>query len=278
LPNSHRQIEPELMRRLTNDIKIGSIISSGVRTKGLELLRSRSTVGSLSATDDQFSSDETERFWYNSINIRESLATGSESFPGEMQQPSFEGVLLSESKLDLMVAFYTDTYAYNFRKPADDILQGSITVRVKMDQFGRCRIGSEVFGSTMSMRHVKSSYVMANFITNNGEVDCYPGQVQYYFKHVVDFPNGPAEHSLAYIRWYKPAETAKIRFYFSNDDDENCNVELWKPDFYHESRDCIIPVHNILCRFVPVKYKISRRNNAIEYLAINQINRKFHIR
>ena len=122
MPNSHRQIEPELMRRLTNDIKIGSIISFGVRTKGLELLRSRPTIGSLSATDDQFSSDETERFWYNSRNIWESLATGSESFPGEMQQPSFEGILLSESKLDLMVAFYTDTYAYNFCKPADDIL------------------------------------------------------------------------------------------------------------------------------------------------------------
>jgi hypothetical protein len=65
------------MRRLTNDNRIGSIISSGVETKGLELLESRPTVGSLSATD-QFSSDEIERFWYNSINIRESLAAGPE--------------------------------------------------------------------------------------------------------------------------------------------------------------------------------------------------------
>lgn len=72
------------MRRLTNDNRIGSIISSDVETKGLDLLESRPTVGSLSATD-QFSSDEIERFWYNSINIQESLATGSEQFPGEMQ-------------------------------------------------------------------------------------------------------------------------------------------------------------------------------------------------
>ncbi len=56
------------MRQLTNDNRIGSIISSGVETKGLELLESRPTVGSLLATD-QFSSDEIERFWYNSINI-----------------------------------------------------------------------------------------------------------------------------------------------------------------------------------------------------------------
>ena len=266
------------MCRLTNDNRIGSIISSGVETKGLDLLESRPTVGSLSATD-QFSSDEIERFWYNSINIRESLATGSEQFSSKMQEPSSENIILSESKLDLMVTYYSVTYVYNFRKPADDILHDSITIRVKMDQFGRCRIGSEIFGSTMSMRHVKSSYIVANFITADGEVDCYPGQVQYYFKHVVDLPNGPAEHNLAYVRWYQPATSSKTRYYFSIDDDEKtCNVELWEPDFYPVSRDCIIPVHNILSRFVPVKYKTSNRNNAVEYLAINQINRKLHIR
>ncbi|PKK72438.1 hypothetical protein RhiirC2_777177 [Rhizophagus irregularis] len=59
---------------------------------------------------------------------------------------------------------------------------------------------------------------------------------------------------------------------------ETCNVELWKTDFFPESRDCIIPVHNILCRFVPAKYKISSNRNATEYLAINPLNRKFHIR
>ena len=47
---------------------------------------------------------------------------------------------------------------------------------------------------------------------------------------------------------------------------------------YSYGRDSIIPVQNILCRFVPVKCKISNRQNAIEYLAINPINGKFHIR
>lgn len=276
LPSSHRQIEPEIMRRLTNDVRIGAIISSGVQTKGLELVENRPTVGSLSATDEFFS-DEMERFWYDSINIRESLATGAERFPGEMLQLKSASILLSESELDLMVTFYSDTYAYIFRKPADEILQNSITIRVKMDQFGRCRIGSEIFGSTISIRHVKDSYIVANFITNDGEVDCYPGQVQYYFKHVVDLPNGPAEHNLAYVRWYKPAETAKVRFHFSIED-KTCNVELWKNEFHRESRDCIILVYNILYRFVPVKYKIFSRSTAVEYLVINQINRKFHIR
>jgi hypothetical protein len=44
-----------------NDNQIGAIISSGVQTKGLELLEDRPAVGSLSE-NDQFASDEMERF------------------------------------------------------------------------------------------------------------------------------------------------------------------------------------------------------------------------
>jgi hypothetical protein len=81
----------------------------------------------------------------------------------------------------------------------------------------------------MSSRHVKSSFILAKFTTADGQVDRYPGQVQYYFKHVVDLPDGKAEHNLAYVRWYRPADTIKTRYYFSIDDDyETCNVELWK--------------------------------------------------
>src|SRR5436190_14840662 len=76
-------------------------------------------------------------------------------------------------------------------------------------KFGRCRISSEVFGLTMSSRHVKSSFILVNFITRDNKVDCYAGQVQYFFKHIVDFEDGPVEHNLAYVRWYKPAETSK---------------------------------------------------------------------
>ncbi|RHZ89835.1 hypothetical protein Glove_9g38 [Diversispora epigaea] len=71
-------------------------------------------------------------------------------------------------------------------------------------------------------------------------------------------------HYLAYVRWYKKI---KNRFYFGINQEQMCNVELWDTEFYPKSRDCIIPVHHILGRFVPVKYKISDRKNAKEYLA-----------
>src|SRR5688572_9258449 len=154
--------------------------------------------------------------------------------------------------LSLIVDYYNATYEiYNFRKPADDICQDLITIRVKMDKYGRCHIGSEVFSSAISLRHKKSSYVLTKFITNNGGTDCYPEQVQYFFTHIVDFPGSPSVHFLAYIRWYLHADSAKTRYHFSINDDgeEICNVELWKIDFYSESQDCVILIHNILSRF-----------------------------
>ncbi|PKK61537.1 hypothetical protein RhiirC2_856195 [Rhizophagus irregularis] len=187
--------------------------------KGLELLEDRPTTGSISAAD-QFSSDELERFWLNAKNIQKLTITGCEPFPGEMLKPSSKAIM-AESMLELMVAFYNASYIemYKFRKLADEIIQDSITIRVKINQFGRCRIGSEVFGSAM-------------------EVDSYPGQIQYFFKHTVDLPNGQMEHNLAYICWYRPASTSESRYYFHIDDeDESCNVELWKSEFYDESRD-----------------------------------------
>ena len=76
-----------------NDIQVNNLINSGVNTKGLDLLN-RIAVGSLLETD-QFSSDEMYRFQLHSINIQESVITGSENFPDEMLKPSSENILLS---------------------------------------------------------------------------------------------------------------------------------------------------------------------------------------
>uniref|UniRef100_U9ULU9 DUF4218 domain-containing protein n=1 Tax=Rhizophagus irregularis (strain DAOM 181602 / DAOM 197198 / MUCL 43194) TaxID=747089 RepID=U9ULU9_RHIID len=56
LPNSHRKIEPELMRRIMNDKQISSGI---VDTKGFDILDTRPSVGSISEPDE-FTSVEIE--------------------------------------------------------------------------------------------------------------------------------------------------------------------------------------------------------------------------
>ena len=89
---------------------------------------------------------------------------------------------------------------YEFCKPADELIQSLITICIIMNQFGRCRIEFEVFSSLMSNQYIRSLYILANFVTDNGDIDCYPSQVQYYFKHIVDLPTGPSEHNLAFIQ------------------------------------------------------------------------------
>jgi hypothetical protein len=262
------------------EMQIDDIISSGFETKGLELLNNRPSVGSLSDTNE-FSTDEMYRFLMNSRNVLTSPITGSEEFPGEFLKPQFENIRLEGSIHDLLVEYYTVTYVdLIFRKPFTEDSPGSVIVLDKANQYGRCRIGAEKFGSTISQRHIKSSFIMAKFINLDGKsVDIYPGQIQYFFDHTIylSSQNSTLTHKFAYVRWYKPVNSSSIRYHFSiNDDTETCNIELWDNSFYPISRDNIIPIHNILCRFVPVKYKTSNRSNSREYLAVIPLNRKFH--
>ena len=83
-------------------------------TKGLDLLNTRTPVGSLSEADE-FTSDEMRRYLLYSQNIQESPITGQEPFPGEMLKPSSENIILSSEMLDRMVEYYKVTYVmYNF--------------------------------------------------------------------------------------------------------------------------------------------------------------------
>jgi hypothetical protein len=119
---------------------------------------------------------------------------------------------------------------------------------------------------------------LAKFINRDGSVDTYPGQVQYFFEHNIRISSQNLTHKLAYIRWYKAVGLSSIRFYFSiNDDIGTCNVELWENSFFPISRDSIIPIHNVLCRFIPVKYKTSNRSNVRKYLATIPLSTSNHI-
>ena len=276
MPNSHRQIEPELMRRLMAETQINDIISSGLEVKGLELLKNRPSVGSLSDTNE-FSTEEMHRFLMNSRNIKDSPITGYEDFPGSLLRPQFENIRLEESIHDLLLDYYKGTYTEaTFRKPFTEDTPDSIIVLDKATQYGRCRISAEFFGSVIAPRHIKSSFILAKFINRDGSVDIYPGQIQYFFEHTINLSSQNRTHKLAFVRWYKAVSSSSIRYHFT--EVETCNVELWESNFYPIGRDSLIPVHHILGRFVPVKYKTSDRSNSREYLAVIPLNRKFHLR
>jgi hypothetical protein len=134
------------------------------------------------AEADEFSADKMERFWLNLQNIQQSSITESELFSGKMMGPASEDIIISNLMLDLLVEYYMAIYeTLEFRKSFREGHEDLKVISVKINQFGRCRIGSEIFGSNMTARYIKSSYIVAKFIIQDNNVDCYLGQIQFFF-------------------------------------------------------------------------------------------------
>jgi len=275
LPNSHRKIELELIRRLMNNRRILYLTSAYSYKIEFEFLNNESNISSISELD-QISTDELYRFLNNTYNIHETVTNGSEKFPGELLYPKKPNLILPAEILNLLVEYYEASYeTMNFQKPFTNNINNLIVIQNRADQYGRSRIGSEILDSLMSSRNVKGSFILARFVNHDGSVDLYPGQVQFFFTHSVNFPNGAVCHKLAFIRWFKPVNSADTRFYFGSEND--ANVELWSTELYPIKRECIIPIHNIFGRFIPFKYTISNRQNSCKYLAVIPLNRKYNI-
>ena len=71
-----------------------------------------------------------------------------------------DNILLSSNMLDLIVEYYITTYEmFEFQKPFGTGPENAIVIDVKVNKFERCRIGFKIFNSSMSSRHVKSSFI-----------------------------------------------------------------------------------------------------------------------
>src|SRR6185295_12290930 len=184
------------MRRLMQDSMINDLINQTGTIKWLDLLSAKKTAGSLAATD-QFETDELQRFLRVSRSIETSSVSGVEDFPGEFLIPSKIHIMISDEILDLLLEFYSEAYPqYSFQIPFSGIRdENSILINPFGDQFGRLRIGLEIFGSTMSIRHIRSSFIMANFINQDGvSSDTYVGQIQYFIQHTFKINNNEFKH------------------------------------------------------------------------------------
>ncbi|PKK51795.1 hypothetical protein RhiirC2_803269 [Rhizophagus irregularis] len=62
----------------------------------------------------------------------------------------------------------------------------------------------------------------------------------------------------------------------TDNDNNSCNIELWKLEFYEIGRDCIIPIHNIFCRCIIRRFEVGQKNLR-KYISIVSLNKKFHI-
>lgn len=235
----------------------------------LDIIKPRESTGSLAALDD-FESDEYHNFLRLSL-IEDESAFGTETFPGVMMNPC--ETTLSNNILDLLVKFYNSLYDNtNFISISSIRGQGNGTVvNSTIKRYGRLRIGADIYGSIQAARHEKSSYILARFVQEDGTIDTFPGQVQFFFEHTIYNPQ-PSIHSLALIKWYKPAQDSEARYHCQVDSNDinSCNIELWTSEFYKMERDSIIPVHSILGKFV--KCNFTREGE--EYMAVIPLNKK----
>jgi len=275
--NSKRNIEPEILRIMNENSFLQYYLSNydeEILCTSLDIIKPKKSTGSLSVLDD-FESDEYQNFIRLS-RIEDESAIGTEPFPGKLMNPCQETNLPNDI-LDLLVEYYDNLYDDSF------ISISSITassnncnvVNPRIKQYGRLRIGADIYGSVQAARHEKSSYILARFVQNDETVDTYPGQVQFFFEHAIYLNNKSTTHSLALVKWYKPVQDHKIRYYCQVDDDDikSCNIELWSNEFFELGRDSIIPVHNVLSKFIKSKFYVGVTKPK-EYMAVIPLNKK----
>ena len=279
--NSNRHIEPELLKIIQNHScldELSLFVNENQHLlECLPYITLKETVGSLTANED-FDLMKYSEFLTMSKNVKEKAGTGSEPFLDALLKP-MKSVKLSSEILALLVEYYNNAYSNSFVSLSDihNSLPGTIAVFPQINRFDRLRLGAEVYGSTYAKRYIRSVNVLSKFVLDDNTTDTYLGQIHFFFEHTIHLLEGSITHSLAFVRWYSHADHSRTRFHCSiNDDNKSSNIELWKSEFYEIGRDCIIPIHNILSRFVAETVMIGKKNPK-KYLSVISINRKIHI-
>src|ERR1700741_165569 len=117
LPNSQRQIEPELLRIIMQNWRLDDLLSTQSNNmklaNSLKLLKQRSTPGSLARYDDfEFTEVAHFRQIYN-LEVDDTI-TGLETFPGEMISPKRMNVTLPDDIYGILVDYYNNAYEHEF--------------------------------------------------------------------------------------------------------------------------------------------------------------------
>src|SRR5260364_415961 len=180
-PTSNRSIEPELMHILMKnaqvEFRINSISSDEARfllDLALPLLEKK-VRESLKMTK-QFESEDLVAY----LNMAGRIVAGREimgleRYPEEMIKPIKENVNLLDNIYNNLVEYYNTLYErelYDQPPPIDRVVT----------QFGRLKIGADIYGSKIVSRYENRSYIKAKFMSYSDElVDIYPGQIQCFF-------------------------------------------------------------------------------------------------
>ncbi|CAG8716698.1 5663_t:CDS:2, partial [Ambispora leptoticha] len=210
-------LEPELLRIILTNNSLDEVVSNAEKnvrlSDSLIILKGRISGDSIDISDE-FETQDLLQFYKLRNIIDQGESFSYELFHGIFLGPKSENAILQNNILDLLVEFYNNgVTGYQFTTPGDILRIDQISVFPKIIQYEQLKLGSEIFGSTFSARHIKFSRILARFVAQEDEsVDLYPGQVQFYFDHTIHLPSGELTYHLAFVRWYKPVENYETRF------------------------------------------------------------------
>src|SRR5436305_9353044 len=126
--NSHRQIEPELLRIIMQHWRLDDLISAQSNNtklaEALKLIQSRATSGSLAANDN-FEFAELCQFRKIFLQEVDDTIVSSEPFPGEMLTLCRNRVALPDNIYQILTDYYNNAYELQFVTIADSILYNS---------------------------------------------------------------------------------------------------------------------------------------------------------
>lgn len=92
--------------------------------------------------------------------------------------------------------------------------------------------------SSSSLAASRGSFISALFPNNGQAPTVRPGQIQFFFCHLVRVENEEVLHTFAFVKWFKPSgqNFANHRLY---------GMDVWSGDFDPINHECILPVHRI---------------------------------
>jgi len=161
----------------------------------------KETVGSLVAHND-FDLKKYFEFLSMAKNVKEKVGVGSEAFPEELIKLT-KKVKLPLEVLNLLIEYYQNTYDCSFIALSNihNLSPESRVVLPQVIYFGRLRIEAEVIGSIYAARHIRLANILSQFVLDDDNTtDIYPGQVQFFFKHMIQLSEGETTYSLAFVK------------------------------------------------------------------------------
>lgn len=170
-----------------------------------------------------------------------------------------------------LIDYYSDVYAGNFTDQYDmdldneECVEGiyKIVVLNQIQKFSSIQILGNMYFSKEVKE--KDSYFCA-YVKVNGQTIRRPGQIQFFFTHVLDAFDDEGEeikavHYFAFVRWYCFADPRSQQL--SSFQTENSGA--WQDTFEDISQDCILPVHRIYSK-ISIKHQYLKNINIITFL------------